>query len=102
MAGRLLLTLAIPFALLAASIPAQAGSESSATPQASHPSPPQSRPFSGIRYFNVPSQNRYRAVKSSPRSPNRPPGYSSGAYSKGPGGASCLNDCVAAGIDRNG
>lgn len=42
-----------------------------------------SRPFTGIRYFYVPSQNRYRAVKFSPRAPGRPAGSAAGAYSTG-------------------
>lgn len=48
---------------------------------------PAQRPFKGIRYFYVPSQNRYRAVKFSPASPDFPSGHSAGAYSKG----SCFN-----------
>lgn len=51
---------------------------------------PQSRPFRGVRFFYVPSQDRYRAVKFSPRSPYHPAGFSAGAYSKGPDGVSCF------------
>lgn len=51
---------------------------------------PRGRPFKGVRFFYVPSQDRYRAVKFSPKSPYHPAGFAAGAYSKGPGGASCF------------
>lgn len=48
------------------------------------------RPFKGIRFFYVPSQQRYRAVKFSPRSEYYPAGYSAGAFSSGKDGDSCF------------
>lgn len=52
---------------------------------------PAVRPFAGVRFFYVPSQKRYRAVKFSPKAAGRPAGSAAGAYSNGPGGASCFN-----------
>ncbi len=48
------------------------------------------RPFKGIRYFHVPSQNRYRAVEFSPARYG-PVGFLAWAFSSGKGGDSCFN-----------
>ena len=53
------------------------------------------RPFKGIRYFYVPSQQRYRAVKFSPRSEYYSAGHSAGVFSSGKDD-SCFNG------ERNG
>jgi len=48
------------------------------------------RPFKGIRYFHVPSQNRYRAVEFSPTRFG-PVGFIAWASSSGKGGDSSFN-----------
>lgn len=55
-------------------------------------SPAWKRPFKGIRYFYVPSQQRYRAVKFSPKSyVGLPTGFLAWAFSSGKKGDSCFN-----------
>lgn len=48
------------------------------------------RPFSGVRFYYVASQKRYRAVKFSPRNGGFPAGHSAGAFSSSKGGDSCF------------
>ena len=52
--------------------------------------PAAGRPFKGIRYFYVPSQDRYRAVKFSPARYG-PVGFLAWAFSSGKRGDSCFN-----------
>jgi hypothetical protein len=91
MAGTASILLTLPLLvspLLAA--PASASPDTMPRAAGSVASKPQSRPFKGVRFFYVPSQDRYRAVKFSPRSPYHPAGFSAGAYSQGPDGVSCF------------
>lgn len=92
MANRVWLSVVVPLAIgLVQGTPAQAHSHQDVDRLSAVSATPKGRPFPGIRYYYVPSQKRYRAVKFSPRSPSYPPGHSAGAFSQGPGGASCFN-----------